>query len=213
MGNSGNFQWPGVLARTVQIRASPSPRFSHCSGLSQQATVWGNAMEIGDRLVCGLGRSKDARAGDAVQAPDKQGKRGQEPRLAPRLLHATATASCRRGRDSHVTLPCLVCDMPAAAVHTAEVGGRHVLMMGPTRTLLRHPDARGDAAFRRGRAAVTRGREDGSLHQFVVRWKCGKGLRNGAASAMSSCVYSNRRAWWHTAGSHVPWGRRLGCCG
>jgi len=70
------------------------------------------------------------------------------------------TVSCRRGRDRHVRCPAsFAIGLQQVCIQLRLVNFNR--MMGRAGTLLCHPDARWDAAFRRGRPAVTRGSKDG----------------------------------------------------
>lgn len=121
-----------TVSHTVQIHAAlPRPvclcsHMSLCHALSQRVgpagnqkvlTVWGDDMETGDCLQClWFGAEQDARADDAVQEMARQKMEVALHRDYCKLQVPYRAVEPRIG--GYATLPCLVCDMPAAIVHT-----------------------------------------------------------------------------------------------
>lgn len=133
VGNSGNFQLSGPhrLSHGADSRNSPRPvclcsHMSLCHALSQRVspagnqkvlTVWGDDMETGDCLQrLWFGAEQDARADDAVQEMARQKMEVALHRDYCKLQVPYRAVEPRIG--GYATLPCLVCDMPAATVHT-----------------------------------------------------------------------------------------------
>lgn len=215
VGNSGNFQLSGPhrLSHGADSRSSPRPVCLSlqphvalpCSvSKGQSGRPSKGSDSVGRRheawrlcSVSGLGRSKDARADDAVQ----ETRQKDGGRLAPRLLQATGTISCRRAQDRWVGMQrcpasfaiCLqqLCIQTAGAGQLQSEDGTELV----TATRMHGGMPRSAEAERESASFL----QDGSAEKALGMAQLPSGM---------SCVYPSCRSWLHGAGSHVLRGRR-----